>query len=171
LTLISEWNSMYEMAVRLSLEVNGKRGQVMSNSKGQSYQNHKRISPIYHFVLAPMSFILLVASIVYMIMERFTFSSILLFGLSLSVIILTILVRSSAITVQNRIIRNEENTRHFLLTGKPLDKRLTLQQIIALRFSMDEEFPSLCTKAVESNMEPAAIKSAIIEWRSDHLRV
>lgn len=143
----------------------------MGNSKEQSYQNHRRISPIYHYVLAPISFILLVASIVYMIMERFTFSSTMLLGLSLSVGLLTILVRGSAITLQNRIIRNEENTRHFMLTGKSLDQRLTLQQIIALRFSLDEAFPSLCTKAIESGMEPDAIKRAIIEWRADHLRV
>jgi membrane protein insertase Oxa1/YidC/SpoIIIJ len=143
----------------------------MSNSKEQSYQSHRRISPIYHYILAPLSFILLVASIVYMIMERFTFSSTLLLGLSLSVIILTVLVRGLAITLQNRIIRNEENTRHFMLTGKPLDQRLTLQQIIALRFSTDEEFPSLCTKAVESGLKPDAIKRAVIQWRADHLRV
>lgn len=143
----------------------------MSNSKQQSYQNHRRISPIYHYVLAPISIIFLVASIVYMIMEGFTFSSILLLGLSLIVVILTIIVRVSAITLQNRIIRNEENTRCFMLTGKPLDQRLTLQQIIALRFSKDDAFPSLCTKAVESGMEPDAIKRAVIEWRADHLRV
>jgi hypothetical protein len=143
----------------------------MSNSKEQSYQSHRRISPSYHFVLAPISLILLVASIVYIIRERFTFSSILLLGLSLSVFILTILVRGLALILQNRIIRNEENTRHFMLTGKPLDQRLTLQQIIALRFAMDEAFPSLCTKAIETGMAPDAIKKAIIEWRADHLRV
>lgn len=143
----------------------------MSNSKEQNYHSHKRISPIYHYVLAPISIILLVASIVYIIMERFTFSSTLLLGLSFTVVILTILVRLIALTLQNRIIRNEENTRHFMLTGKPLDQRLTLQQIIALRFSRDEVFPSLCTKAVESGMEPDAIKRAVIEWRADHLRV
>jgi low affinity Fe/Cu permease len=171
LTLLTEWNTIYQMAVLLSLEVNGKRGEVMSNSKEQSYHSHTRISPIYHYVLAPVSLIFFVASIVYIIMERFSFSSTLLLGLSVSVAILTILVRGLAITLQNRVIRNEENTRHFMLTGKPLDQRLTLQQIIALRFSMDEAFPSLCTKAADSGMEPDAIKRAIIDWRADHLRV
>ncbi len=49
------------------------------------------------------------------------------------------------------MIRAEENFRHFILTGKPLDSRLDMKQIIALRFAEDDEFPELCQKALSEN--------------------
>jgi hypothetical protein len=113
----------------------------------------------------------LIASIVYIVMERFSYLSILLLGVSICLTILVMLVRLYALKLQDRIIRHEENTRHFMLTGEPLDSRLTLKQIIALRFAEDEAFPTLCVKAVETEMQPDAIKKSIPQWRADHHRV
>jgi hypothetical protein len=49
-------------------------------------------------------------------------------------------MRQFPLRVQNRAIRAEENLRHFVLTGRLLDNRLRMGQIIALRFAPDEEF-------------------------------
>lgn len=78
--------------------------------------------------------------------------------------------RAFALRAQDRAIRAEENFRHFILTGKPLDKQLRMGQIIALRFASDEEFPALAKKAVAENMAPKAIKQAVQNWKADHNR-
>jgi len=143
----------------------------MAQSNEQNYQNHRKISNLFYVVLAPLALILLTGSLVHMIREGFTFPSILLFGFAVFAIILAAFLRPLLIMLQNRIIRNEERTRHYILTGKPLDANLTLGQIIALRFSSDSQFPALCKQAAENNMKPDAIKRAVTNWRADHLRV
>ena len=75
--------------------------------------------------------------------------------------------RRMALKVQDRAIRAEENLRHFVLTGKLLDKRLTLGQIIAVRFASDDQFPDLARQAAEQGMAPKAIKQAVRNWRAD----
>ena len=80
-------------------------------------------------------------------------------------------IRIFALVAQDRAIRAEENLRHFLLTNRALDSRLTLQQVIALRFASDDEFPSLAQKAAEQRMTGADIKKAVKNWRGDYHRV
>jgi hypothetical protein len=143
----------------------------MSQIKPQSYDRHKKFAHLYHFMLTPLTLILFIASIVYLIREDFSYSSLLIFGLSCCVVILVVLVRLFATQLQDRLIRQEENFRHVQLTGKPLDSRLSLQQIIALRFADDESFPRLCEEAAKTGMEPQKIKQAIPHWRADNHRV
>ncbi len=78
--------------------------------------------------------------------------------------------RAFALRAQDRAIRAEENFRHFILTGKPFDKRLRMGQIIALRFASDEEFPGLAQKAADENLNNVVIKQTIKNWRADHHR-
>lgn len=143
----------------------------MSNVKMQSYENHGQYAPLYHFILAPIALILFIASIVHLFKEQFSFSSLLIFGLSVCVVLLGAVVRQFATKLQDRSIVHEENFRHFRLTGKPLDTRLSVQQIIALRFAEDDAFPALCVKAVEAGMNSGTIKKSITNWRADHNRV
>jgi hypothetical protein len=72
---------------------------------------------------------------------------------------------------QDRVIRAEEKLRHFILTGKPLDARLTTKQIIGLRFASDAEFPELARKAADENLSMDAIKKSVKNWRADHDRL
>ena len=72
---------------------------------------------------------------------------------------------------QDRAIKAEENLRHFALTGKLLDGRLTPSQIIALRFASDNEFVILADRAIIENLSNKDIKKAIQYWRADHHRV
>lgn len=143
----------------------------MNQPKQQKYQNHKKVDPMFHFALGLIGLALLIASIVYVIQEKFSFVSVLILGASIAIVILGVLIRQYGTKLQDRIIRQEENFRHFVLTGKPLDSRLTVKQIIALRFAEDQEFLTLCSKAAETGMQPDAIKRSITRWRADHFRV
>ncbi|HQR02260.1 MAG TPA: DUF6526 family protein, partial [Ferruginibacter sp.] len=78
--------------------------------------------------------------------------------------------RAFALRAQDRAIRAEENFRHFLATGKPLDARLRMGQIVALRFAGDDEFVALAQKAAEEKMSAREIKQAIKNWKADYNR-
>lgn len=88
-------------------------------------------------------------------------------------ILLSLMFRSRgfALKAQDRAIRAEENLRHYVLTGKLLNKQLSVQQIVALRFASDEELELLAQRAVEEDLSPKAIKQAITDWRADTYRV
>src|SRR5260370_410994 len=72
---------------------------------------------------------------------------------------------------QHRAIRAEENLRYFVMTGKLLDPRLSMLQIVALRFASDAEFVPLALRAANENLAPKDIKQAIKTWRADEHRV
>ena len=78
--------------------------------------------------------------------------------------------RLSTLKVQDRAIRAEENLRHFGLTGKFLDKRLTIPQITAVRFASDDQFPELAREAAEKSLKPDDIKRAVKNWKADFHR-
>lgn len=99
------------------------------------------------------------------------YSAALILLISVVLIIIYWYARRFALKAQDRAIRAEENFRHFILTGKPLDTHLRMSQIIALRFAPDEEFPSLAKKAVEEKLRSKEIKAAIQNWKADHNRV
>jgi hypothetical protein len=92
-------------------------------------------------------------------------------ALCLALFILSFLARIFAMKAQDRAIRAEENLRHFVLTGKLLDPRLSVRQIIGLRFAPDEEFVALARRAVEENLSETDIKKAVKNWKADTYRV
>lgn len=99
------------------------------------------------------------------------YNAALILVLSLCVFVAAGLARGFALKAQDRAIRAEENLRSFVLTGKLLDPRLTIHQIIALRFASDAEFLALAKKAADESMTPVAIKQAVTNWRADLYRV
>ena len=72
---------------------------------------------------------------------------------------------------QDRAIRAEEQLRHYVMTGKLLDARLTVRQIVALRFASDGEFVTLAQRAVDQGLSEDAIKKEVKHWRADTYRV
>ena len=79
--------------------------------------------------------------------------------------------RTFALKAQDRAIRAEENLRHYVLTGKLLDGRLTPGQIAAVRFAPDVEFVDLARQAAEKGLAAKAIKESIKDWKADWHRV
>ena len=76
-----------------------------------------------------------------------------------------------ALKAQDRAIRAEENLRFYAITGKLMDNKLSMKQIIALRFAPNNELLDLEHRAVEENLSPSQIKKAIKHWRADNDRV
>ncbi|WP_028548927.1 DUF6526 family protein [Paenibacillus sp. UNC451MF] len=136
----------------------------------QNYKNHARLHPLFHFIGTPLALITFIGAIVYLF-TSFSWISVLSVIASICIMVCIILVRTYATKLQDRIIRNEENFRHYLLTGEPLNSRLTTGQIVALRFASDDQFPELCRKAVNESLKPDDIKKAVKIWRADSLRV
>jgi len=99
------------------------------------------------------------------------YSAALIVVLVVTSIMIALFCRIFSLKAQDRAIRAEENLRHYVLTGKLLDPRLGIRQIIALRFASDAEFAALAARAAQESMEPDTIKRAVVHWRADTYRV
>ena len=144
-------------------------------SETQSYKNHAQIVPLYHRVLSLLILLILVGSIVNLNKSwgdstRF-YSASLIVALTIAITILFIFVRTFPLKAQDRAIRAEEQLRHYVLTGKLLDGRLTMRQIVALRFASDAEFAALAQRAIDQSLSADAIKREVKQWRADSYRV
>ncbi len=140
----------------------------------QNYKNHARILTGYHRVLAVLLLAGLIGSLVNLFESWNTdnlYSASLLVLLFICSLFLYWYVRVFPLKAQDRAIRAEENFRHYLLTGKILPPGLRTQQIVALRFASDEEFPELAHRSVTESLDGKSIKQAIRKWRADHYRV
>jgi len=139
----------------------------------QDYRSHKRLVPAFHFLLFGLILLVLIGAGINFFThgEGEFLQASLIFLISIILIFLFFFTRIFALKAQNRAIRAEENFRHFVLTGKPLDNRLTIGQIIALRFAPDEELTALAARAASENMSPDAIKRDIKNWKGDFHRV
>ena len=141
----------------------------------QSYKNHAQIVFLYHRVLTLVLLLILIGSIVNLNKSwgdstRF-YSASLIVALTVAAILLFIFVRTFPLKAQDRAIRAEEQLRHYVLTGKLLDSRLTMRQIVALRFASDAEFATLAQRAIDQSLSPDAIKREVKQWRADTYRV
>lgn len=139
----------------------------------QNYKNHAQFVPGYHFVTFPAILALIIGSFVNLFNSSHDnlYSASLICFASLILAVVCLYARLFALKAQDRAIRAEENFRHFMLTNKPMDSRLTLLQVIALRFASDEEFPALAQKAANEKLPAKEIKKQIKNWRGDYNRV
>jgi hypothetical protein len=146
----------------------------MADTTAQSYANHTRFHPPFHFFLAPGSLVLLILTIwnVWRRHQRMDAWILLLIGILFPVAVL--LTRLNALRVQDRLIRLEERLRMQALLSPDLCARipeLTEPQLIALRFASDGELEGLVQKALAGNMAAKDIKKTIVTWRADTFRV
>jgi hypothetical protein len=139
----------------------------------QNYNNHSRWVPGFHFLLGSLLFIGLIIA-VYNFFRHFDESgraeNLLIILIYFCGMLMFWYLRQFAIKAQDRAIRGEESLRYFVMTGKPIDKRITMGQIIALRFASDEEFVALADKAAAEGLGAKEIKMAVQKWRADHHR-
>jgi hypothetical protein len=141
----------------------------------QNYAHHTRLVPGFHGVLAALILLTFFGSLVNLWRSlgdhHGLYSASLIVVLSVIAVLFFYFTRTFALKAQDRVIRAEENLRHLVLTGKLVDPRVTIQQIIALRFAPDAEFPGLVQKAAGDGLSPDAIKREVKNWRADTYRV
>ena len=139
----------------------------------QNFKNHTQWVPGFHFGVYGGIAILLGGAIVYHahVSEENKYAAALFVFIPIVLTGLALYARSFALKAQDRAIRAEEKLRYFIMTGQPMDARLGMGQIIALRFAGDKEFVALAKKAAAENLSSKEIKKMIQYWRPDYNRV
>jgi hypothetical protein len=141
----------------------------------QNYANHRKIVPLFHFWLFGILVLTFLGSLVNLYQSigdhQRLYSASLITVTIVAMFLLFFLCRTFPLKAQDRAIRAEENLRHYVLTGKLPDSRLTVRQIVGLRFASDEEFPALAQRAAAEGLSEDEIKKAVKSWRGDDYRV
>jgi len=152
----------------------------MVDSKPQSFQNHARLDPVFHFFLVPVFSLGVVLSLIHFFYHfahsdfRDNFHAFLLIVLAVALLTLVFKVRLYSLKVQDRMIRLEERLRLMQLLAEPLRSRipeLSEDQLCGLRFASDPEVPTLVEQALNEKLSRKQIKQAIQNWRPDYWRV
>ena len=152
----------------------------MAESKPQTFANHTRWDPWFHFFVIPIFVLGLLMSLVHFFAHitegdrRDQIHAVSLILLALAFLILALKTRIYALKVQDRVIRLEEHLRLMRLLPEPLRSRipeLTEGQLCGLRFASDAELPKLAERALNEKLSRADIKKSIQSWRPDYWRV
>ena len=140
---------------------------------GQSFKNHAKFVPLFHFVAVPILTANFLSS-AYRALNRPSWETILGALVAIALLITLFLARVFALRVQDRVIRLEMRLRLRELLPPDLVPRiheLTPGQLVALRFAGDRELPALARRVLEERLgDKKAIKQMIAEWQADHLR-
>ena len=144
--------------------------------KKQNAANHVRYYPAHHFIFYPLLLTAITIS-VYKYATHPEEQDIWL-GLGTAFLFtgwLSFMMRQHyALGNQDRLVRLELRFRYFLITGKrlePLEEKLRFRQLAALRFASDEELSGLVDRTIHENLSPQQIKSAIVHWLPDDMRI
>ncbi|HEV8269340.1 MAG TPA: DUF6526 family protein [Thermoanaerobaculia bacterium] len=145
----------------------------MSETGPQTYANHARWDPAYHFFAGG---VLLVNVLVHLfwVFRAPGFPTVWGLLVAASLVVVLLKLRVYPLKAQDRVIRLEERIRLNSLAGEPLRARLgelTVRQLVALRFASDDEVTSLAQQAIDEKLSEADIKKRIKLWRPDTYRV
>ena len=140
----------------------------------QTFANHTRWHPPYHFFIIPVLLINFIWTVVEAVLYP-GWTSGRWAVVSLALLLLGYFARINPLRAQDRTIRLEE----LLRFQRILPPALALQaasfrpgQLIALRFAPDEEVEALVNDVLAGKLsKPADIKKAIKNWRADHFRL
>jgi hypothetical protein len=152
----------------------------MAEKVPQTFANHTRFDPAFHFFAAPVLLLGLLLALVHFFAHitqgdfRDHFHAFLLIVLALALLTLAFKSRAYSLKVQDRVIRLEERLRLAMLLPEPLRARipeLTESQLVGLRFASDAEIPKLVERTLKENLSRKDIKKAIQNWRPDYWRV
>lgn len=140
----------------------------------QTFANHTRWHPPFHFFVVPVMLINFIWSIVQFVMAP-GWNSGWWIVVSLALLVLTFFVRLNPLKAQDRIIRLEETIRYQQVLSPAVRQQtsgLTAGQIVALRFAADDELEELVGAVAAGKLaKPKDIKQAIKNWRADTFRV
>jgi hypothetical protein len=144
----------------------------MAEKIPQTFANHTRWDPLFHFFALPVFALTVIWSIAHFIRHPGLHSGGLFVFLTAAAVAV-VKSRMATLRVQDRVIRLEERLRLSGLLPEPLRSRipeLTERQLIALRFASDAECPGLVEKALGGKMSASEIKKSVQNWRPDYWR-
>jgi hypothetical protein len=141
--------------------------------KSQSFSNHARFDPPFHFFVVPVVGITVISIIVHAV--RFpSVWNVWLVVVGFAAAVAVVKSRLNALKVQDRVIRLEERLRLMTVLPEAMRSRiseLSDEQFIGLRFASDAELPGLVERALSEKLSCKEIKKAVANWRPDYLRV
>ena len=139
----------------------------------QSFSNHARYDPAFHFFLVPLMGVNIVSALIHLIRHP-GLGSFWWLILAMAGLVAVGRTRFYALRVQDRVIRLEERLRLMSVLPEPLRARigeLTDRQLIGLRFASDQELPGLVQRALDEKLALGDIKKAVTNWRPDYSRI
>ena len=140
----------------------------------QSYANHVKFVPLFHFFALPVLIMNFVWSCVRLWKSHFAVEGFLAVIVAAGLVAAVFCARLFALAVQDRVIRLEERLRYAQLLPDDLKSRFdefSVAQLVSLRFASDAELPVLARKVLNEKVESRKqIKQMVQNWRADHLR-
>lgn len=140
----------------------------------QTFANHTRFYPLFHFVAVPLLALNLLYSL-YTLVRAPSLATVAGAVLAVGVVAAALATRLMVLTVQNRVIRLEMTIRLERVLGATAATdalaNLPWRRLIALRFASDAELPALIARVRSNELTSGrAVKQAIREWQPDYLR-
>ena len=140
----------------------------------QTYANHARFVPLFHFVTFPLLAINALYRL-YAVVRWFGLGTVIDALLGIGLVLLAWSLRTFDARLQDRIIRLEMRLRLARLLPAELHPRipeLRPGQLIALRFAPDAEIPGLVAEIFAGKLTRSSeIKQRIQTWEPDYFRV
>jgi hypothetical protein len=140
----------------------------------QTYKNHAKFVPLFHFVVFPLLTINAVWAIRIALLAP-SAGTIIAATTAIALILLSFFTRIFALKVQDRVIRLEMRMRLRELLPAALHPRIsefTPGQLVALRFASDAELADLAQAVLRDRIsDKNTIKSMIKVWYPDHCRM
>jgi hypothetical protein len=144
-----------------------------TSESGQSYSNHARFFPLFHFFAVPILIGNLLRAL-WQIVRAPSFSTVWGAVFAAGLVGGLTAARLMALKVQDRVIRLEMRLRLSEVLPADLKGRipeLTTRQLVGLRFASDAELPDLVRRVLAGSLaNPTDIKKAVAHWQGDYLR-
>lgn len=139
----------------------------------QSYKNHIRFFPPFHFFVLPV-FLINVIVTAWLLYRSPSGLGVWQLVVAVALLMAALTARVMALAVQDRVIRLEMRLRMRELLPPDLQARIPLitrEQCVALRFASDVELAGLVRRIAGGELKtPVEIKQQITHWQPDYLR-
>jgi len=144
-----------------------------ASESGQTYSNHARFFPLFHFFAVPILNANLLWAL-WQIVRAPSLSTVWGAIVAAGLVGGLFAARLMALKVQDRVIRLEMRLRLSQVLPADLQGRipeLTTRQLVGLRFASDAELPELVRRVLAGSLKNATdIKKAVAHWQGDYLR-
>jgi hypothetical protein len=145
----------------------------MAAPASQTFANHRRYDPPWHFVGAMIVLLGVIAAAVHAYRQDGYYNWWMVVY-TVGIMLCVFRARAQTLTVQNRVIRLEMRLRLKDVLAPALAARigeLSVSQLVGLRFASDAELPALVERCLSGQLaNNEAVKKEIKNWQPDWLR-